>query len=107
MLMSGGKTSRVVRTGAWAEAAQASSPSATRESAPAVSEDVAFRMALPKKGVWNPTPCARGQIADQEEGSRHLFWAKPYRMMDSPLLKRAYFFGLGGAAPPLLAAFSR
>src|SRR5437870_6990887 len=96
MLMSGGKTSRVVRTGAWAEAAQDSSPSATRESAP-----------VPKKGVWNPTPCAREQIVDQQEGSRHLFWAKPYRMMDRPLLKPTYFFGVGGAAPPLLAAFSR
>ena len=30
-------------------------------------------LSVPKKGVWNPRPCARGRIVDQEQGSRHLF----------------------------------
>jgi hypothetical protein len=30
-----------------------------------------------KKGVWNPTSCAKTVQSAQGEGSRHLFWAKP------------------------------
>src|SRR5438128_7797674 len=37
-----------------------------------------------KKGVWNPTPCARNVASAQAQGSRHLFFVGDLRWPNGP-----------------------
>src|SRR5438445_11151092 len=37
-----------------------------------------------KKGVWNPTPCARNVASAQAQGSRHLFFVGDFRWPNGP-----------------------
>src|SRR5438132_1890504 len=52
-----------------------------------------------KKGVWNPTPCARNVAPAQAQGSRHLFCAKLVRG-DNPRRINILFLGDNGHHRP-------
>ena len=38
-----------------------------------------------KKGVWNPTSCAKNVESAQAQGSRHLFCAKPASLLSKAI----------------------